>query len=218
MPFLACFSNLLKVSFSNSGWILMSERRTSPWEQLLENKPLNKANRYNQVKWCLNYYKYYPGYNRAEFICPFVTMKQTPRNASQELLSLLKLLSCDPLARLLTAIPSKHWKTSLLQGNFFQSSQGKPNPEIWERESQAFWENSLLNHTLLSKDLEVTVAGVCLLQMMPLPSHCRYKITLLSHLATWKTEDNIYLGKKSLDTGYKCSITNITQLLLECFY
>lgn len=126
MPFLACFSNLFKVSFSNSDWILLSERRTSPWEQLLENKPMNKANLYNWVKWCLNYYKYYPGYNRAEFICPFVTMKQTSRNASQELLSLLKLLFCDPLARLLTAILSKHWKISPCRGIFFSPLKDSP--------------------------------------------------------------------------------------------
>lgn len=103
------FLSLTQTEFS------MSERGTSPWEQLLENKPPNKANLHNQVKRCLNYYKYYPGYNRAEIICPFVTMKQTPRNASQELLSLLNpLFFCDPFARQLRAIPSKCWKASLL--------------------------------------------------------------------------------------------------------
>lgn len=124
------FLSLTQAEFS------MTERGTSPWEQLLENKPLNKANLYNQVKWCLNYYKYFPGYNGAESVCPFVTMKQTPRNASQELLALLQPPFCNLLVRLLTGIPSKGWKTSLLQGEFYSVFSRSVQP--WNTEESGF--------------------------------------------------------------------------------
>lgn len=51
-----------------------SEGGTSPWEQLLRNKPPHKANLYHRVKWCLSYCKCCQGYNRAGFICPFITI------------------------------------------------------------------------------------------------------------------------------------------------
>lgn len=124
------FLSLTQAEFS------MTEKGTSPWEQLLENKPLNKANLYNQVKWCLNYYKCYPGYNGAESICPFVTMKQTPRNASQELLALLQLPFCSLLVRLLTGIPSKGWKTSLLQRELYSVFPRTAQP--WNTKESGF--------------------------------------------------------------------------------
>jgi len=186
-PAFQTFSRFL--SLTQAGFSV-SERGTSPWEQLLENKPPDKANLYKQVKGCLNYYKYYPGYNRAEFICPFVTMKQTPRNASQELLSLLKPLFLQSPGQAVDSDSQKVLENFPLAGRILFSSpkdsptQGQPNPETLKKES-GFVRKQPLNHIPLSKDVEVRVARVCLLQMMPLTSHCKYKMTLLSHLATW---------------------------------
>lgn len=120
-PIFQTFSRFLSLTQTEFS---MSERGTSPWEQLLENKPPNKANLHNEVKWCLNYYKYYPGYNRAEFICPFVTMKQTPRNASQEFLSLLNPpFSAIPWPGSWEKFPASAGKLPSWRGILFSSSK-----------------------------------------------------------------------------------------------
>lgn len=198
------FLSLTQAEFS------VSERGTSPWEQLLENKPPNKANLYKQVKWCLNYYKYYPGYNRAEFICPFVTMKQTPGNASQELLSLLNPFFCDLLARLLTAIPSKCWKTSPLQGEFYSVLPRTAQPWNTKERVRRFWENSLLSHIPLSKDLEVRVAGVCLIQMMLLIFQLQVQNNLAFPSCNLVSGIIFILARNPRIKGAKCSIAVVS--------
>lgn len=134
-PVFQTFSRFLSLTQAE---FLVSESGTSPWEQLLENKPPNKANLYKQVKWCLNYYKYYPGYNRAEFICPFVTMKQIPRNVSQELPYLLNPFFAISWPGCWQQFQTSAGKLPSCSRTLIQFSQGQPSLETLKKASGIF--------------------------------------------------------------------------------